>query len=116
MDSFSFCGVSRRSHLPVSKGVLCLRSRRFSEGRLPLDPVSQRYAAGAEWAGRPRRQHDRIDLQTLVKGAQFDGSDGRVAGIETQGEGHVTEDLLGSQVDAEPPVSDQLYVGDSWVF
>lgn len=101
--------------LPVSEGVLCLWSWGLGKGRLPLDLVMQRTAARAERALRPWRQHDSIDFQLLVKGIEFNGSDGRIAGIKSQGEGHVAEHMLGSKVDALLPFSDKLYVGNSWV-
>lgn len=75
----------------------------------------QRTAARAERALRAWRQHGSINFQFLIKGKEFNGSDGRIAGIKSQSEGHVAEHMLGSEVDALPPVSDQLYVGNSWV-
>lgn len=36
-------------------------------------------------------------------------------GVEAQGEGHVAEDVLGSEVYAFPRVRYQLYVGYGWV-
>lgn len=45
------------------------------------------------------RQHCRIDLHLLIKGAELYGTDGNIVGIEAQGEEHVTEDVLWSKVD-----------------
>lgn len=95
--------------------MLRLRLGCSAEGWLPLHPVAQRRAAGAEWAARPRRQHDSIDFQPLVKGVEFDGGDGGVARVQPDGEGHIAEDVLGSEVDALSSVPDQLDVGNCWV-
>lgn len=102
--------------LPVGECLLGLRGGGVAgEGRLPLNPVQQRLAAGAQGAPRARRQHGSIDLHLLVEGAELYGSDGGALGVEAQGEGHVAEDVLGSEVNASSRVRYQLYVGYGWV-
>lgn len=103
-------------HLPVSERLLGLRWGGFaSEGRQPLNPVQQRLAAGAQRAAGAWGQHGSIDLHLLIEGAEFYGGDGGVVGVEAQSEGHVAEDVLGSEVNAFPFVGYELYVGYGWV-
>lgn len=75
----------------------------------------QRLAAGAQGTAGARGQHGSIDLQLLIECAEFDGNDGGVVGVQSQGEWHVTEDMLGSEVNAFLCVHYQLNVGYSWV-
>lgn len=76
-----------------------------------MNPVLHRLAAGAQRAGGAGGQHGSIDFHFLIKGADFNGGDGGVMGVQAQAEGHVTEDVLRSQVDAFGRVRYQLYVG-----
>lgn len=85
------------------------------EGRLPLNLVQQGPAPGAQGAAGARGQHGGVNLHLLVKGAEFDGGDGEAAGVQTQREGHVAEDVLGSEVDALPCGGYQLHVSQGRV-
>lgn len=64
-----------------------------------MNPIEKRLTARAEMTAGAGRQHCRIDLHLLIKGAELYGTDGNIVGIEVQGEGHVTEDVLWSKVD-----------------
>lgn len=75
-----------------------------------MNPVLHRLAAGAQRAGGAGGQHGSIDFHFLIKGADFNGGDGGVVGVQAQGEGHVTEDVLRPQVNAFGRVRYQLYV------
>lgn len=102
--------------LPVSECLLGLRWWGVAgEGWLPLNPVEQRLAAGAQRASGPWGQHGSINLYFLIEGEEFYGSNGSAVGAEAQGEGHVAEDVLRSDVDAFPRICYQFYVGYSWV-
>lgn len=76
-----------------------------------MNPVLHRLAAGAQRAAGARGQHGSIDFHFLIKSADFNGGNGGVMGVQAQGEGHVTEDVLWSQVNAFARVHYQLYVG-----
>lgn len=82
---------------------------------MPLDPVEQGLAAGAHPAAGARGQHGRVDLHLLIEGAEFYGSDGGVVGVEPQGEGHVTEDMLWPKVNAFACICYQLDISYGWV-
>lgn len=82
---------------------------------MPPNPVEQGLAAGAQGAARARGQHGCIYLHLLIEGAEFDGSDGGVEGVEPQGEGHVTEDMLWPKVNAFACICYQLYISYGWV-
>lgn len=112
----NYASTSTVRHLPVSECLLGLRWRGFAgEGWLPVNPIQQRLAAGAQRAARAWRQHGGINLHLLIEGAEFYGGDGSTVGVEAQGEGHVAEDVLGSKVNDFPRVCYQLYVGYGWV-
>lgn len=104
-------------HPPVGERLLGLRWRRRFAAKwwLPLDPVEHRLAAGAQRAAGARRQHGSVDLHFLVEGADFYGRHGGALGVQVQRERHVTEDVLGSQVNAFARVCYQLYVGNGGV-
>lgn len=80
-----------------------------------MNSVHQRLAAGAQRAAGPRGQHGSIDLHLFIKGADLYVGDDCAVVVEAQGEGHVAEDVLRSEVDAFPRVRYQLDVGYGWV-
>lgn len=109
-----FLNIRLAPTVPVGEHLLGLwwRRRFGAEWWLPLNPVEHRLAAGAQSAAGARGQHGGIDFHFLIESADFYGSDGGTLGVQAQRERHVTEDVLGSQVNAFARVCNQLYVGD----